>query len=69
MTQPVVTEELRLHVDALPLQLAVEGLPPGHAGVLLTHEHRGLPRLGAVPILLTSLKEPLIDHLNINITS
>ena len=68
VTQPVVTEELLLHVDALALQLAVEGLSPGHAGLLLTHEHRGLLEVGAVPIFLTSLQEPLIDLLKHSVT-
>ena len=30
LTQPVVAEELVLHVHTLPLQLAVQTLPPGH---------------------------------------
>ena len=68
VTQPVVTEELLLHVDALALELAVEGLPPGHAGLLLTHEHRGLLEVGAVPIFLTSLQKPLIDLLKHAVT-
>ena len=68
MTQPIVTEELLLHVDTLALHLTVEGLPPGHAGLLLTHEHRGLLEVGAVPIFLTSLQEPLIDFLKHSVT-
>ena len=68
VTQPVVTEELGLHVDTLALQLAVESLPSGHAGLLLTHENRGLLVVRAVPIFLTSLQEPLIDLLKHSVT-